>query len=77
MAGRPRITKSLPPGFRFGQAVKVQSAELRKPRLGIISHACKYDSGVQVKLTNPSVTGVSEYVCIQIENGDKLESIEK
>jgi hypothetical protein len=76
MAGRPRSVKALPPGFRFGQAVKVKSGELRSPRLGLISHACKYDDGVVVLLTTTAIEGVAEYVCIQTANGDMLESVE-
>ena len=76
MAGRPRNVTALPPGFRFGQAVKIQSAELHKPRLGRISHVCKYDGGIQVQLIKPSIEGVTEYICIQTERGDKIESVE-
>lgn len=74
--GRPRKVTALPDGFKFGQPVKIQSKEHHKPRLGLISHVCRYDGGIQVQLTNPTVDGVAEYVCIQIINGDKLEKIE-
>ena len=74
--GRPRKVTALPPGFRFGQAVKIKLVEYKKPRLGLISHVCKYDGGIQVQLTNSTVEGVIEYACVRTEQGDTLETIE-
>lgn len=67
---RKREPKVFPDGLKPGTLVKVESVELKSPRLGIVTDLCKYDGGVIVHLSNDG--GIAQYACIKPELGDKI-----
>ena len=67
---KKREPKIFPDGLKPGTSVKVESMELKRPRLGIITDLCKYDGGLIVRLSDDG--DVAKYVCIKPELGDKI-----
>jgi len=67
---KKREPKIFPEGLGPGTPVRVESVELKRPRLGLVVDLCKYDGGLIVHLSDDGA--LAKYVCIKPELGDKI-----
>ena len=71
---RKREERVIPLGLQRGQLVQFVAAESGKEtQYGWVIEACKYDGGINVRLSDDGYT--ARYVCVRPELGDTIERL--